>query len=179
MLEAYGDIWREQHKYDAIVVTTNGFVKKNGEAVMGRGIALGAKTKYPDLPKYLGGILKQYGNIPWIFSIDQWNGEEAYEDVIFTLPVKPEFGPNGEPGWRARADINLIKRSVKKLVAMVDDLGYMKKVLMPRPGCGNGGLKWEDVKPIIEPLLDDRFTVMERLDYNAKPYGNGLTFKAL
>ena len=33
-------------------------------------------------------------------------------------------------------------------------------IAIPRPGCSNGGLNWEiDVKPIIEPLLDDRFII--------------------
>lgn len=162
MLEAFGDIWKHQNKYDAVVITTNGFVKKNGEAVMGRGIALEACSKYPDFPKRLGGILKEYGNYTWLHEFDRWNGEADYQEWVFTLPVKPAIGPNGEMGWKAKADINLIVFSLGQLVRMVDGVG-IKKVVMPRPGCGNGGLKWEDVKPIIEPLLDDRFTVMERM----------------
>lgn len=152
MLEAYGDIWKAQPKYEAIVVTTNGFVKKNGEAVMGRGIALEAARKYPDLPKRLGYIINEFGNITWLHNFDQWNGEDAYEDIVFTLPVKHV--------WWQKADIKLIKESIKRLVLFVDDLEYMTKILMPRPGCGNGGLDWKDVKEVIAPLLDDRFTVM-------------------
>lgn len=34
-------------------------------------------------------------------------------------------------------------------------------ILIPKPGCGNGGLKWEDVKKQIEPLLDDRFIIID------------------
>lgn len=52
MKEVYGDIW-EYHKQGYwIVITTNGFVKKNGCAVMGRGVAKQAVTKYPSLPKW-------------------------------------------------------------------------------------------------------------------------------
>lgn len=165
MIEAYGDIWDHAEDYDIIVVTTNGFTKNNGEAVMGRGIALEAKSRYPNLPAKLGTLLKKYGN--HVFRIEYPN------QIIITFPVKPEYGPYGEPGWRARADMELIKRSTSELVDVLTQMlrigrfdGKMHlgfKVLMPRPGCGNGGLKWEDVKPIIEPLLDDRFTVMERL----------------
>lgn len=161
MKEAFGNIWQHQDEYDAVVITTNGFVKKNGEAVMGRGIALEAVEAYPEFPARLGSILKQYGNIVWLFNFDQWSSsrEADYEDLIFTFPVKPEYGPNGEMGWKVKADLKLIIRSAKQLVKFVDEFS-MKKILMPRPGCGNGGLKWEDVKPVIEPYLDDRFTVM-------------------
>lgn len=163
MLEAYGDIWDNIDDYDAVVITTNGFVKKNGEAVMGRGIAKEAATRYPLFPGDLGKTIKQYGNRVFGFCY-------VYNLWFFTLPVKPEYGPKGEMGWKAKAEIPLIERSVQELVGagpydgIINNLknsGHkINKVLMPRPGCGNGGLKWKDVKPIIEPYLDDTFTVM-------------------
>lgn len=148
MKEITGDLWELQPNYDAIVITTNGFVKNNGDAVMGRGVALQAKEKYPELPERLGRMLKYRGNKTSIFFFG--------DDAIFTLPVKSH--------WRELANINLILRSIEGLVTMVTNLGY-KNVLLPRPGCGNGGLDWEMVKPVIEPLLDDRFTVV----YNMRP----------
>lgn len=162
MKEAFGDIWElSQYNYDAIVITTNGFVKKNGEAVMGRGIALEARERYPSLPANLGKWITENGNIPGITYIEP---NVSVFDVwrpyrLITFPVKPVFGPRGEPGWRAKADIDLIRESAHGVVKLVDaaDLG---SIIMPRPGCGNGGLKWEDVKPVIEPILDDRFTVV-------------------
>lgn len=168
MIEAYGDIWKNLKDYDAVVITTNGFVKKNGEAVMGRGIALAAKTKYPRLATDLGSMLNKHGNFVFGFRYKEnpfW---------IITMPVKPEFGPGGIPGWKARADIDLIRESAKQIVGLPpyyglfhnindsDSEGKLDRIIMPRPGCGNGGLKWETVKPVIEPILDDRFTVMER-----------------
>ena len=52
MKEVKGDIWKSD--CDIIAITTNGVVKKNGELVMGRGIASQAKQRYPDIPKILG-----------------------------------------------------------------------------------------------------------------------------
>jgi hypothetical protein len=152
MIEAFGDIWEHVDEYDAVVITTNGTVKKNGEAVMGRGIALQAKERYPLLPKDLGEMLKKEGNVPFGFSY-------TWGEFIFTLPVKHH--------WHERASIKLIERSTITLVEALEKTNNvfhwnLSKIVMPRPGCGNGGLKWEDVKPVIEPYLDDRFTVMER-----------------
>lgn len=155
MIETFGDIWDHVDDFDAVVITTNGFVKQNGEAVMGRGIALEAKDRYPWLPKSLGVWLQTAGNIVGIWPIGQG------QKYIITFPVKPSYGPNGEPGWRVKANLNLIRDSLFYLVRYVDDY-EINKIIMPRPGCGNGGLKWEDVQPIVNKYLDDRFTVMER-----------------
>jgi len=103
MIEAFGNIWDHIDEYDAIVITTNGFVKNNGEAVMGRGIALEAKERYPELPRWLGTALTIKGNRLHRFTVRRDNGTIFY---IITMPVKPQFGPRGEPGWRAKADFN-------------------------------------------------------------------------
>ena len=155
MKEEFGDIWqlRSKLKADAVVITTNGFVKKNGEAVMGRGIALEAAKKYKDFPARLGNVITQFGNIVWPHEFDMWNGEADYQDLLITMPVKHN--------WWEKADIALIKESTQNLTWMADDLG-IKTILVPRPGCGNGGLKWVDVKPIIEPYLDDRFVICHK-----------------
>jgi len=161
VIEAYGNIWDHIDDYDAVIITTNGFVKKNGEAVMGRGIALEAKERWPWLPQSLGIWLQTAGNIPGIFTTLD---EPEIQDFpyILTMPVKPRIGPKGEPGWKAKADLVLIGHSLRYLQIIAEDYEF-KKIIMPRPGCGNGGLKWEDVKPVIKPYLDDRFTVMERI----------------
>jgi len=44
MKEVIGNIWNYYNKGNWIVITTNGTIKKNGEAVMGRGVALEAKN---------------------------------------------------------------------------------------------------------------------------------------
>ena len=58
------NIWK-YHKTDAtsfIVITTNGFVKKNGECVMGRGIAQQTRDKFPGFAKKLGTAIKDAMN---------------------------------------------------------------------------------------------------------------------
>jgi len=62
MKEITGDIWDFYEKGFWIVITTNGNVKDNGEAVMGKGIALQARQRYPLLPSMLGKGILEIGN---------------------------------------------------------------------------------------------------------------------
>lgn len=155
MLEAYGNIWdiADEGGWDAVVVTTNGFVRRDGAAVMGRGIALEAAQKFPTLAHDLGDAIKASGNhvYPFFYPDSTYN--------LFSFPVKPVWGPNGEPGWKAKAEIKIILRSVGELIVYANKYDWFD-ILMPRPGCGYGQLNWRDVKPQIESLLDNRFTVV-------------------
>ena len=67
MLEVKGNLWTFEYPNtspDSYVrcITTNGFVKKNGEAVMGRGCAKEACERYPGLAKQLGEKIIKKGN---------------------------------------------------------------------------------------------------------------------
>ena len=141
MREVTGNLWDVEA--DVRVITTNGYIKRNGSAVMGRGVALQAANKDPELPRLLGALLQDRGNVP--IPIDSVAGH------LITLPVKHN--------WYEPADLDLIEASTRELVKIVDDRLF-KIVAMPRPGCGNGQRSWEEVKPVIEPLLDDRFVIV-------------------
>ncbi len=145
MKEIVGDIWdfHEQGKW--IVITTNGTIKANGELVMGKGIALQARQRYPDIPKTLGSYIKEYGTR---VALDGQHG------LIF-FPTKYD--------WRKASDLKLIEVSACELTEQLELVkGYPTPIYMPRPGCGNGGLNWEDVKPVLEKYLDDRFVVVSK-----------------
>lgn len=144
MKELQADLWEVEA--DLRVITTNGTIKRNGKAVMGRGCAAEARKRYIGIASRLGDYLQEYGNRPVLL----------YPDLM-TLPVKHQW-------WHTASPV-LIERSVKRLVQEVTMDGY-QKVVMPRPGCGNGGLDWADVKPLIEPYLDDRFTVVHYPEEN-------------
>ncbi len=148
MLEKKGDLWKFIDGIPAI--TTNGYIKKNGQAVMGRGCAKEAADRFSGLPEFLGFNLIQYGNHG--FYLHQF-GEKG----IITYPVKHD--------WFERADIALIVRSAKELVEMTIPYFEIKeKIYLPRPGCGNGALKWEDVKPQIQKILTDQVIVISKED---------------
>lgn len=144
MKEEFGDIWEKYDQGYWIVITTNGSVKKDGTAVMGRGIALQAKQRFPDIPLRLGRAISEDGNLPVFFP--------RYR--VVTLPVKRV--------WSEKADLDLIYTSCLRLEQGVLAVFKIKvPIYTVRPGCGNGGLKWEDVKPVISFLSDD-FVVIER-----------------
>ena len=142
MEEVVGNIWDYYDQGKWIVITTNGFVKSNGKAVMGRGIALEAATRFPTTPYILGKYIKELGNIPI-----------RLNDRMVSFPVKHN--------WWEKANLDLIESSTLTLFSMVNNL-QLSEIYMVRPGCGNGHLNWSDVKPILKKYLDDRFIIVNR-----------------
>jgi len=136
--EVDGNLW--EIEADWRVITTNGFVKKDGRAVMGRGVARQALQRYPGIDRLLGNHLRRSNRV-----------HVLSEYRLISMPVKYN--------WWEDADPDLIERSARELAAWADTQGDVS-VVLPRPGCGNGGLLWSQVKPLIEDILDDRFTVV-------------------
>jgi hypothetical protein len=143
MKEIYGDAWVLAQDFDVLFITSNGTVKKHNEGVMGRGIAAQAKYKYPIISRILGEKILRRGNVPSLLL-------ERLRGSLWSFPVKHE--------WHQTADISLIVKSCHAVLKEFN--GIEGKFLLPRPGCGNGGLRWEDVKKVIEPILDDRFYIV-------------------
>lgn len=86
--------------------------------------------------------------------------EIAGRVIIFHDPVRVLTCPT-KHDWRDRSDLTLIRRSCEQLVAICDKFG-VRTCYLPRPGCANGGLDWEtQVRPVVEPILDDRFVVVD------------------
>ena len=149
MREAQGDLWgfAEYGFADVVVVTTNGDVNAAGRAVMGRGCALQAAQRFPGLSEILASYLVRYGNRALVLL----KACEPSDFSLVSMPVKHH--------WRNNADPALIVTSANQLVQMADKFEW-RSIVVPRPGCGNGGLQWDDVKPLLEPIFDDRFTVV-------------------
>src|SRR6185369_13414187 len=119
MQEATGDLWELSSVPNGVpCVTTNGKVRKDGSCVMGRGCALQAAKRYPDLPKRLGLQLHLSGNHVYYFE----------DPRIITFPVKH--------AWWEKADTELIARSVSELYQIVS-IELDNLFFLPRPGCAN------------------------------------------
>lgn len=144
MKQVRGDLWRLPA--DARCITTNGVVRQDGAAVMGRGVAAQAKERWPLVSALLGSNIKAGGN--HVYVLMKPAGDSA---LLVSFPVKHH--------WREPADMNLIERSCEELMYLVEQL-RLEAVLLPRPGCGNGRLDWAQVGPAIAPLLDDRISIV-------------------
>lgn len=142
MREMKGDIWKTAKEFNGfMVVPTNGFVKVNGECVMGRGLAYQAKTKYPELPKLLGDRIKKDGNVVQILG----------KHRIITFPVKHN--------WWERANLELMEKSFRKLrreILNTHSILASGPIFISHVGCGNGHLDWEkEVRPLMKRYLGD------------------------
>jgi len=142
------DLWKLHAEHKWICITTNSFIKRTGELVMGKGTALRAKMLYPDLPLILGYKIKRKGNVCLV----------CLEKRIITFPTKH--------AWFEPANVVLIEQSCQQLVKIWDFLNLNENqgdCYLPRPGCGNGKLDYESqVKPILEKYLDSRFIVISK-----------------
>lgn len=139
MNERQDDIWSYAGKA-VIAITTNGSVTRDGRAVMGRGTARQAAARFPDLPRTLGALLREQGN----------HVHELGNDLI-SFPVE-------ETPW-SLPDKRLIRQSAQELRQLADRHGW-PLVVVPRPGCGGGGMDWQEVRPILEEHFDERFIVV-------------------
>lgn len=169
------DLWSLIGKVDAICVTTNGVVKSNGDAVMGRGCALEALRYAPNAATHLGALLSTHGNVPFI--LDMIGGGTT---ALVSFPTKPgvvrisnlmelalrvlpqyrtgQRAPALIPGWKCYSEEPLIEKSARLLVELANTHGW-KAVALPMPGVGNGGLSSSWVREILDEILDDRFMV--------------------
>lgn len=144
MIEREGDLWNMDCNW--LCITTNGIIRSDGKAVMGRGVALQAKERIPLIDTILAEKLIKNGNIV--------SALLSYENKwIISFPTKHN--------WRDKSDLDLIISSAQQLKKHFDSQSKKPIVLLPRPGCANGGLEWSLVKDAIKPILtDDEFIIV-------------------
>lgn len=134
------NIWDYWTKGCTIIIPTNGYVKKSGSCVMGRGLARQAKVQIVGIEFKLGEMIKQTGNHVYYLS-----------NHLFSFPVKNN--------WYEKAKLSLIIKSAKELKA---GIGSYSLVCLSKVGCGNGGLNWKEVEPILDEYLNDsRFIIVD------------------
>jgi hypothetical protein len=134
------DLW-ELHKQGKIVcIPTNGVVT-NGKLVMGKGVARTAAYRYRALPYELATRIRANGlRVEWLPDCN-----------LYTFPTKHK--------WWNPSSLTLIVDSARQLMVLIEVNGHTE-VYLPKPGCGAGGLRWEEVSAAISPILDQRVTIV-------------------
>ena len=151
----YWDYWRSTNCTASLVCTTNTIVKSNGDLVMGAGIAKEFKEKFPWLPSEWGNKQRVLGEqTPYLMIT--YHGKDfdtKMGEYLIAFPTKIH--------WKDPSIPALIASSAHQLMVACKALD-IRYVLMTRPGCGNGGLTWDVVKPILQEELDDRFVIISK-----------------
>ena len=137
------DIFQESLDGDAICVPTNGDVNSQGSAVMGKGMALTVKRLFPGIDIRLGQYLKAYGNRA--FNLGKWN-INGKTIIIFSFPTKYS--------WKEQSDTTLICKSAEQIVEMTEKF-KPARVLIPKVGCGCGGLNWNQIEVWLNIIFTD------------------------
>ncbi len=106
---------------------------------MGKGLASAFKKRYPDMFKTYRELCQEkrldIGRL-WLWKAsDQW---------VLNFPTKKH--------WRNPSKLSYIEAGLKKFVGQYEQRG-IREIAFPRLGCGNGGLDWDDVRPLMERYL--------------------------
>jgi O-acetyl-ADP-ribose deacetylase (regulator of RNase III) len=111
----------------------------NTVGVMGKGLAQAYKDRYPKMFEAYKSIcdrkLLDIGKL-WL-----WRGGAQQ---VLNFPTKTH--------WRYPSKIEYVEAGLAKFVAQYEKQG-IREISFPRLGCGNGGLDWADVRPLMEHHL--------------------------
>lgn len=139
-----GNMWRSFSRTDGFCITTNSYIRKDGELVMGAGIALQAKKIFDDLPLALGRKIENKCGHLGVYGILPSNRKEI--DKMVAFQVKTHF--------KNQADLGLIEKSTNQLSTIAKKYPN-KRLDLNFPGIGRGGRSVEEVMPIIKQLPDN------------------------
>ena len=128
-----GDIFKSPAQVIVNTVNTVG--------VMGKGIALEFKKRYPDMFQAYRDICDRKklktGSLMLYYEPDHW---------VLLFPTKEN--------WRNPSRMEYIEAGLAKFCRTYAEKG-ITSVAFPKLGCGNGELNWSDVQPVMEKYLKD------------------------
>lgn len=139
-----GNMWNAFKNSDAFCITTNSYIRNDGEVVMGRGIAKQAKNLFDDLPLALGNKIEESCGHLGTYGILPSNRNDI--DKMVAFQVKTHF--------KNDATVGLIENSAKALGRMAHKYDG-KRFDLNFPGIGNGGRDQSEVMPIVKELPDN------------------------
>jgi O-acetyl-ADP-ribose deacetylase (regulator of RNase III) len=117
----------------------------NTVGIMGKGIALQFKEQFPTNFKIYASQCKK-GQVQIGKMLVVKENSLRGEKIIINFPTKTE--------WYKKSQYNYIESGLKDLVRVIEEY-KIKSIAIPPLGCGNGGLKWEKVKLLMEKYLSN------------------------
>lgn len=115
----------------------------NTVGIMGKGIALQFKEKFPlNFKLYEKACKKNEVRIGRMFVTE--TGMFTNPRYIINFPTKID--------WRTNSKLDYIAEGMDDLVRIMVEKN-IRSITLPPLGCGNGGLDWKDVKPLMEEKL--------------------------
>lgn len=113
----------------------------NCVGIMGKGIALQFKERYPEMfADYQKRCARKEVKLgrPYVYRVDEHR-------LIINFPTKDH--------WKNKSDLKSIEEGLKYLSEHILEW-RVTSLAVPPLGCGNGGLNWEDVHPLIVRYLE-------------------------
>ena len=111
---------------------------------MGKGIALQFKRAFPaNFHAYRAACARGEVRLGQVWTFD--NAVLGLRRYILNFPTKGH--------WRGRSRLEDIAAGLDSLVQVVNERA-ITSIAIPALGCGNGGLRWSAVRPLIEATAD-------------------------
>jgi O-acetyl-ADP-ribose deacetylase (regulator of RNase III) len=124
---------------DALVNTVNTV------GIMGKGLALQFKQAYPgNFHAYESACRHGEVRLGRMFTYE--TGQLDKPRFVINFPTKGH--------WRSRSRLSDIKSGLASLREVIRER-HIDSIAIPPLGCGNGGLDWSDVRPLIVEALGD------------------------
>ena len=125
---------------EVLVNTVNCRLSPSGRGVMGKGVAEAFKNRFPS-------IMGDYEDA--IRSGELRPGRALF----FDLPDGRKWVALGtKDEWRDNSQMEWVEKGLTELGEKLRSGGF-KSVAIPPPGCGNGGLDWKKVEPLLHEAL--------------------------
>ena len=122
----------------------------NAQGVMGSGVALGVKKKFPNVyGAYREAFLDRELRVGRIFPVQVSREENGAPKLVVVNAITQEYYGTD----RRHVDYDGLKRCFKDIAVFANAHG-IKDIHFPLIGCGLAGGEWSVVAPIIEETLD-------------------------
>ena len=118
----------------------------NCVGVMGKGVALQFKKRFPDNFKRYSRACKREKVQPGHMFVFDTGRPDSKPKYIINFPTKRH--------WRAKSRVDDVEDGLADLADQIRKR-KIRSIAMPALGCGHGGLEWEEVRSLIERELGD------------------------